>query len=64
MHHCYECRAGEHENYDDDVVMCIVTDPTGDDPDYRTPKRGYLCREHRAMRIEDGYTVREAPHEA
>jgi hypothetical protein len=50
---CYECRNGEHEDYDDDVVMCVITAPG------TRPRRGRLCSEHRCMLRDDGYTIKE-----
>ena len=50
---CYECRAGEHENYDDDVCMTTVRDPDGEEK----TRRGYLCGEHRTANEDDGYEV-------
>ena len=47
---CFECRAGEHEDEDDDIKQCVVT---GDGT-----KKGYLCNHHRAILEEDGYTVK------
>ena len=38
---CYECRIGEHDDYDDDVKLCKVTGERG----YKT--RVKLCRHHR-----------------
>ena len=50
---CHECRDGEHDNYDDLVLMTVVRDQeTG-----KIVGRGYLCREHRDMHEEDGHDV-------
>lgn len=51
---CAECRDGEHDNLDDDVRLCVVTNPDGG-----PPRRANLCGEHRQARRDDGYTVRE-----
>ena len=52
---CCDCRDGEHENYDDDVVLVVVRDSdTG-----KMRKRGYICDEHREMYLVDGYSVTE-----
>jgi hypothetical protein len=50
---CYECRGGEHEDYDDDIRMCVITAPG------ERPRRGHLCSEHRCMLRDDGYTIKE-----
>lgn len=56
MNNCSECRAGEHEDYDDDVRLVTVTDPeTG-----KRIKRAKLCAEHREAMAGDGYDVTEA----
>ena len=52
MNNCSECRDGEHEDYDDDVQLVIVTDPDG-----KRVKRAKLCREHREMHASDGCDV-------
>jgi hypothetical protein len=49
---CYECRAGDHEDYDDDVAKVTVRDPDGG-----RPKVGFLCGEHRAAARDDGMEV-------
>jgi hypothetical protein len=50
---CCECRASEHENYDDVVGLCVVKDPeTG-----KIIQRGYLCAGHVEIRTMDGYDV-------
>jgi hypothetical protein len=50
---CFECRAGEHDNEDEDVRMCVIKSPLSDE---RT-RRGYLCATHRMVMEEDGYKV-------
>jgi hypothetical protein len=52
MKHCADCRAGEHDNYDDNVRLVIVRDP-----DNGQMKRAYLCESHRVMYRDDGYAV-------
>ena len=51
---CCECRKGEHDNYDDDVELCIVRDPDTK----KIVLRGYICRGHDMMFREDGYIVK------
>ena len=46
---CAECKAGEHEDYDDDIKMCAVRDP-----DTNRVTRKKLCGEHREAFAEDG----------
>ena len=48
---CCECRAGEHENIDDDTVLYIVRQ------DGKMVFRGYLCSSHVHCRLEDGFTL-------
>lgn len=48
---CYECRAGEHEDEDDDIKMCVVRCPG------EKTRRGNLCAAHRRIMEEDGYEV-------
>ena len=51
---CADCRDGEHDNYDDDVLMIIVRDlGTGE-----VVKRSYMCESHREQYLMDGYDVR------
>lgn len=52
---CADCRAGEHDNYTDDVTLVIVRDP-----DNRFVKRAYLCSDHVSMYLDDGYGVYDA----
>lgn len=52
---CADCRDGEHENYDDDVVLVTVRDP--DNPPGPWFKRSYMCGEHRTMYLGDGYEL-------
>jgi hypothetical protein len=50
---CSECRAGEHDDYDVIVGLCVVKDPdTG-----KVVLRAYLCASHVEMRVGDGYEV-------
>lgn len=51
---CCQCRDGEHDNYDDDVVLVEARDP--DDGKLRC--RGYVCGEHRQMFDDDGYKIK------
>jgi len=44
---CYECRASEHDDEDDDIRMCVVNG-----------KRGNLCNAHRTIHEEDGEPVK------
>lgn len=50
---CVECRAGCHDNYDDNVLLCKIVDPDT----RKMYKRGYLCSEHRTAFADDGYEV-------
>lgn len=53
MPRCADCRAGEHENYDEHVQLVMVRDPdTG-----RLEKRAYLCEQHRDMYRDDGFEI-------
>lgn len=51
---CFECRSGDHPNYDDDVEMVTIIDPETK----KVYKRGYPCSEHYAMYADDGYILR------
>ncbi len=51
---CCDCRDGEHDNLDDDVLLVTFRDPESN----RIVKRGYLCGEHRTMYLDDGYEIR------
>ena len=53
---CAECRDGEHENYDDDVRLCVLRDPET----RKIVKRAYLCSEHRVANDDDGFEIHEA----
>jgi len=53
---CFQCRNGEHENYDDDVRLFVISDP---DKQERT-KRGYLCGQHQMMAMEDGWNIKRS----
>lgn len=53
---CCECRAGEHDDYDDDVVLAVVQCPESG----HLVRRGFLCGEHRAAYRDDGYRVKES----
>ena len=55
---CAECRDGEHENYTDDVWLCVCTCPE------ERPYRAWLCADHREARADDGYTVKVLRQEA
>ena len=51
---CFECRKGEHEDFDNQIAMCRITDPdTG-----KQITRGNLCGEHQHMYLADGYALR------
>ena len=51
---CFECRAGEHEDIDDEIEMCKIINPdTG-----KMFKRGYLCSAHQDIFISDGYILK------
>jgi hypothetical protein len=50
---CADCRDGDHENYDDDVVLVFVRDPETK----KLHKRSYMCHEHRCAYRDDGYEV-------
>ena len=50
---CLECFNGEHDNYDEDIILASVINP--DDGKYWG--RGYLCLEHRQALKDDGYRV-------
>ena len=53
--HCADCRDGEHDNYQDDVVLVVVKDPdTG-----KLVKRSYMCSDHIDQYLTDGYMVYE-----
>ena len=55
QHRCCQCRAGEHDNYDDDVRLVVVRDPdTG-----WIRLRGYCCANHRVAFADDGYKIDE-----
>ena len=54
MKRCADCRDGEHENYDDDVMLVVVRDPETKN----TVKRANLCNEHRGAYLDDGYEVK------
>jgi len=50
---CAACRNGEHDNYDDDVRLTVVSDPaTG-----KLVHRAYLCGEHRQAYDYDGFKI-------
>jgi len=50
---CFECRDGEHDNYDDNVELVTIKDPDTK----KIVKRGYLCGEHQTMYLDDGYEL-------
>ncbi len=51
---CTDCRDGEHDNYDNNVKLVTVRE-IGQGSFL---KRGYICKSHRNMYTEDGYTVK------
>jgi hypothetical protein len=50
---CADCRNGEHENYDDNIVLTIVRDPDTK----KIIRRAYMCSQHRILWNDDGYEV-------
>jgi len=54
---CTLCLQGEHDNYDDNVVLVYVRD----DETNRIIKRSYMCESHRTMYENDGYIVLPCP---
>ncbi len=50
---CADCRDGEHENYDDNVVLVYVRDPET----HKIRKRAYICKAHQEMYADDGYMI-------
>ena len=50
---CADCRSGEHENYDDDVMLVVVRDPDTK----KLVRRSYMCGEHRGAYLDDGYEL-------
>ena len=50
---CADCRDGEHDDYTEDIQLTVVRDPDTN----RLIKRAYLCKEHRAMYLDDGYDI-------
>lgn len=53
MNQCCECKAGEHDDYDNDIKQVIVKDPDTK----KVIKRGKMCNEHQVMYLDDGYIV-------
>ncbi len=53
MKRCNDCRDGDHENYDEDIQLAIITEPENG----RLVKRALLCGEHREAYADDGYDV-------
>ena len=52
---CFECRAGEHDNYAPIQGKFIVRDPeTG-----KLYGKGYLCDDHVDALLTDGYKLQE-----
>ena len=49
---CYECRAGEHEDEDNDIKMVMLYD------DGVLLRKCKMCKTHREIFEEDGYTVK------
>ena len=54
---CIECVEGEHENYDDDVVLTRVYD-VDEKSNAKLVRRASMCRTHRCKYDEDGYLIR------
>lgn len=50
---CSECRDGEHEDYAEIVGLVVVKDPDTK----KIVLRAFLCRDHVAARLSDGYEV-------
>jgi hypothetical protein len=50
---CASCRDGEHDNYDEDIHLVYIRDPSTK----KIIKRAYLCGEHREAYLNDGYEV-------
>jgi hypothetical protein len=50
---CFECRAGEHEDEDDDIKMVTVINPDTK----KIYRHGKLCRAHRNIFLHDGYIL-------
>ena len=51
---CADCRDGEHDNIDDNVMLVFVRDPDTK----KMVRRCYMCGEHRLMYRMDGYEVK------
>ena len=48
---CLECKEGEHDNYDDNIIKVKVIDPeTG-----KVYRKGLMCLEHRELYLSDGF---------
>lgn len=54
-HQCSDCRDGEHQDLTD-TRLCVVVDPDT----HRVIFRGYLCDDHVAVRLDDGFEVHVA----
>lgn len=52
---CAECRDGEHDNYDEKVILVTVRDTDG-----KLFRRANMCESHREAYADDGYNVQEA----
>lgn len=52
---CDDCRKGEHDNYDDNILLVIIRESGSN----RFVKRAYICGEHYTMYLEDGYEITE-----
>ncbi len=50
---CADCRDGEHDNYDDNVVLAVVRDPES----RKIVKRAYMCKTHQEVYEDDGYLI-------
>lgn len=48
---CFECRNGEHSNYDEDVRLTTIRDGK------KIAMRGYVCLSHRTAFEDDGYSL-------
>ena len=53
---CFECRMGEHANYDDDIQLVEIR--YADEPRGKFIKRAKMCAEHREMFADDGYDIK------
>lgn len=51
---CGECKNGEHDNYDDNVLLTKLIDPTTGEH----IRSGRMCDSHREMYLQDGYQMK------